>query len=575
VTAGGGISGGGTSGTVTVSHADTSSQASVNNSGATVIQDVTLDTYGHVTGLASKTLTAADVGAAASSHTHNYAGAASSGGAAYDANAVVFTGYGNGEFTAQQTSGNWQTWTGGWATHLIGNHGDGATYYNQTIIMPFWGAPYYMRKEGGTDVGPWKFWTEENDGAGSGLDADTLDGQHGAYYQPASTAITTSNIGSQSVSYAATAGSAANIDGINFRNGNSTNGVAPDNITDNGTSYTNSVSLFGQTDGALYSQAYSASWVHQIFGDYRTGNMAVRGRNNGVWQSWKTVWTSGNDGTGSGLDADLLDGQQGSYYYPASNPNGYTTNTGTVTSVATGGGLTGGTITGSGTISHADTSSQGSVNNSGATVIQDVTLDTYGHVTGLASKTLTAADVGALASGGKAADSNLLDGIDSSAFVRNNNGAQSIAGNLTVGSGTNSYIYMVDSDHGNRSIHNNSNQIGFLTQAGGWGSYCDDSGNWTAVGNVTAYSDERLKSNIQTIENAVDTVKALRGVTFEKDGKASLGVIAQEVQKVLPELVHEGDEYLSVAYGNMVGVLIEAIKEQQAQIDELKAKLEG
>lgn len=70
--------------------------------------------------------------------------------------------------------------------------------------------------------------------------------------------------------------------------------------------------------------------------------------------------------------------------------------TGTVTSVATGGGLTGGPITTSGTISHADTSSQSSVNNSGATVIQDVTLDTYGHVTALGSKTLTAADVGAI-----------------------------------------------------------------------------------------------------------------------------------------------------------------------------------
>jgi hypothetical protein len=62
VTAGSGISGGGTSGTVTVSHADTSAQTSVNNSGATVIQDVTLDTYGHVTGLASKTITLADLG---------------------------------------------------------------------------------------------------------------------------------------------------------------------------------------------------------------------------------------------------------------------------------------------------------------------------------------------------------------------------------------------------------------------------------------------------------------------------------------------------------------------------------
>ena len=62
VTAGSGISGGGTSGTVTVSHADTSSQSSANNSGATVIQDVTLDTYGHVTGLGSHTLTLADLG---------------------------------------------------------------------------------------------------------------------------------------------------------------------------------------------------------------------------------------------------------------------------------------------------------------------------------------------------------------------------------------------------------------------------------------------------------------------------------------------------------------------------------
>ena len=62
VTAGSGISGGGTSGTVTINHADTSAQSSVNNSGATVVQDVTLDTYGHVTGLGSKTITLADLG---------------------------------------------------------------------------------------------------------------------------------------------------------------------------------------------------------------------------------------------------------------------------------------------------------------------------------------------------------------------------------------------------------------------------------------------------------------------------------------------------------------------------------
>ena len=99
------------------------------------------------------------------------------------------------------------------------------------------------------------------------------------------------------------------------------------------------------------------------------------------------------------------------------------------------------------------------------------------------------------------------------------------------------------------------------------------SGNILATGDVTAFSDERLKTEIETISEAVDKVKQLRGVTFQKDGRDSLGVIAQEVQKVLPEVVHESGDYLSVAYGNIVGLLIEAVKEQQEQIDELKAVL--
>ena len=98
----------------------------------------------------------------------------------------------------------------------------------------------------------------------------------------------------------------------------------------------------------------------------------------------------------------------------------------------------------------------------------------------------------------------------------------------------------------------------------------DDAGHFTATGNVTAYSDRRLKSDIVTIPNALDTVSKLRGVNFTKDGKASTGVIAQEVQEVVPEVVHEGEEYLSVAYGNLVGVLIEAVKELKAEVDALK-----
>jgi hypothetical protein len=97
-------------------------------------------------------------------------------------------------------------------------------------------------------------------------------------------------------------------------------------------------------------------------------------------------------------------------------------------------------------------------------------------------------------------------------------------------------------------------------------------GALVATGDVTAFSDARLKDNIETIGNAVTKVKAMRGVTYDMNGKRGLGVIAQETESVIPEVVMTHDSGLkSVAYGNIVGLLIEAIKEQQVQINELKA----
>jgi len=100
--------------------------------------------------------------------------------------------------------------------------------------------------------------------------------------------------------------------------------------------------------------------------------------------------------------------------------------------------------------------------------------------------------------------------------------------------------------------------------------YCDEDGNFVAAGNVTAYSDQRLKSDIQTIDGALELVSRMRGVSFMKDGERGIGVVAQEMQQVLPEVVYSKDEYLSVAYGNIVGVLIEAVKELQAEVQALK-----
>jgi hypothetical protein len=120
-----------------------------------------------------------------------------------------------------------------------------------------------------------------------------------------------------------------------------------------------------------------------------------------------------------------------------------------------------------------------------------------------------------------------------------------------------------------------SNNIGFLTSGGGWRLRCDDSGNAIATGDVTAYSDRRVKENIHTIDNALDKVNNLRGVYYTRidseDKQRKVGVIAQETLEVLPEVVgKDTDGMYNVAYGNITAVLIEAIKEQQTQIEELK-----
>ena len=87
---------------------------------------------------------------------------------------------------------------------------------------------------------------------------------------------------------------------------------------------------------------------------------------------------------------------------------------------------------------------------------------------------------------------------------------------------------------------------------------------------VTATSDERLKSDIETIDNALDKVMNMRGVTYTMQDQKGTGVVAQEIEKILPEVVIDGEEYKSVAYGNMVGVLIEAIKDLKKEINEHK-----
>ena len=102
-----------------------------------------------------------------------------------------------------------------------------------------------------------------------------------------------------------------------------------------------------------------------------------------------------------------------------------------------------------------------------------------------------------------------------------------------------------------------------------------EAGAATFNDNVTAYSDERLKDNIETLTDGLDKVEQLRGVTYTRDERENIGVIAQEVEKILPEIVLTADDEMgtkSVDYSRLTAVLIEAVKDLSARVKELEGK---
>ena len=488
--------------TISISHDDTSSQSSVNNSSGTVIQDVTLDGYGHVTSLGSVNLDGR-----------------------YYTESEIQTFFNRG-YISKHSASNLAV---GWYT-IATNTGDRA-------------------------LGEFQIW-------------DTASGDHQSvlfnathhYGRDASNDITV---------LANSRYSGTNFRYIRIKENGTYDGAAVQVYID-GTSNAVNVALVGanaQTSGWVIKDWVAdatdpgdvSSWSNFVerckvdLDNIIDGGIVTTGEiySGGATTQYRVLNTA-DEGSGNGLDADQLDGQHGSYYLDYNN--------------------------------FTNTPSSGGISQSDAdTRYINATGDTMGGTLNMAGNTLTLHTSGG-SPGLKSyyGTVNVVNG-SSAGTLYVGTGSANASGSVyatTIGGGSNTKVVYSTSHH--------RYYVGSSTEE----MRLESDGDLHVEGDVTAYSttvsDIRLKDNVVTINNALDKVCKLRGVeyTWNKGSRKDtrdLGVIAQEVEKVLPEIVKEkkmpliddsDTTYKSVDYEKITAVLVEAVKEQQAQIDELTTILE-
>jgi hypothetical protein len=206
-------------------------------------------------------------------------------------------------------------------------------------------------------------------------------------------------------------------------------------------------------------------------------------------------------------------------------------------------------------------------------------LTTKSGTTGLFSNNsliLTASNISsyALTTGGGTVTGTILSSFDNSWALRINRSSTSTYLGITYATGGNLQWYLGPREDGTHTYR----FYNFNTTINAWS--IDVNGNCTAYADITAYSDFRVKKDITPITTALNKTLLLKGVSYKRtdveQNKTKIGFIAQDVKEVLPEVVtyDEGADRYGVSYGNITALLVEAIKEQQTQIESQKIEIE-
>jgi len=583
VAAGAGISvsGSGVGATATVSHADTSTQASVNNSNGNVIQDITLDTYGHITALGSTNLDTRYVRQTTNQTISGFKTFANTtilqSTTAGSAAAKIVKNIEDGTNTpALIVAGD------GESIDVIAEFRANATGTSVDITDTPNSSDSVFQILGTGNVNADGTITAGGFTTTGTVSAGTLTGD--INYNDITNPPT---IGNATITISAGSGL---VTGGNFTTNQTSNETITlahadtSSITDTSTSGKNVISSlsydgFGHVTAAttraldFYTTSESDSRYVNASGDTITGNLTVNGLvqvgQNGGGDSIINFYDDNSnvyrtlmwDDTANDWSVEDNSGVQRTLFHSGNLP---TPNDASIT-IATGSGLTGSGVftlnqasNETVTVSHSDTSTlSGSYGGAGnGVVVEDITVDGFGHITSIGTVDLDTRFLGISA---KAADSELLDGLNSTQFVRAD------ANDVTTGT--------------------------FQTVGLGVGTAAPTGGEIRATGDITAfYSDARLKDFKGTINNALNKVNSLNGYYYTPNETAQnlgytnelqVGVSAQEVQAILPEIVtkapisyeeHVEEDYLTVKYEKLIPLLIEAIKELKSEIEQLKSK---